>query len=95
MQVFDRLSLMKLNKKQTKILEKIYEQPTRADLKWTDIINLLKACGAEIYQRQGSRVCVKLKNQRAVFHAPHPQKETVKGAVEDMREFLRRAGITP
>jgi len=78
-----------------KTLEKLYEKPTRADIKWTDIVALLKACGGNILQREGSRVCSKLGHQRAVFHAPHPQKETVKGAVEDVREFLRQAGIMP
>lgn len=86
---------MKLNKKHTKTLEKLYEKPTRSDVKWTDVISLFKACGADVYQRQGSRVGIKLGNQRAVFHAPHPQKETIKGAVEDVREFLRKAGIKP
>jgi hypothetical protein len=86
---------MTLNTKQTRTLEAIYAQSTRATIKWTDIVNLLKACGADILQRQGSRVCVKLGKQRAVFHAPHPQKEAVKGAVEDIRAFLQRAGIRP
>lgn len=86
---------MNLNNKQRKTLEHIYERPTRSDIKWTDILSLLMACGADIFQREGSRVCIKLGNQRAVFHAPHPQKVTVKGAVDDMREFLRKAGITP
>lgn len=86
---------MKLNKKQARVLEQLYEKPTRSDMKWTDIISLLTACGAKISQREGSRVCIKLGNQRAVFHNPHPQKETVKGAVEDMREFLQNAGIKP
>lgn len=85
---------MKLNKKQANTLEKIYEKPTRADLAWTDILALCKACGAQIVQREGSRVCIKLGLQRAVFHAPHPQKEMVKGAIEDLREFLKNAGIT-
>jgi len=49
----------------------------------------------DIFQRQGSRICVKLGKQRAVFHSPHPQKETVKGAVDDIRAFLKRAGIQP
>ncbi|MBD3305704.1 addiction module toxin, HicA family [candidate division KSB3 bacterium] len=84
-----------MNKKHARTLEKIYERPTRADIKWTDILSLFNACDAEIFQRHGSRVCVKLRDQRAVFHTPHPQKETVKGAVEDIRAFLRRAGITP
>ncbi len=86
---------MKLNSRHTKTLEKLYEKPTRADIKWADIIALLKACGARILPGQGSRVCIKLGNQRAVFHAPHPRKETVKGAAEDVREFLRREGIKP
>jgi len=86
---------MTLNTKQAKTLEKIYARPTCANITWTEIVNLLKACGAEIVQRQGSRVCVKLGEQRAVFHAPHPQKEVVKGAVEDILAFLQRAGIRP
>jgi len=87
--------MMKLSTRHRKTLEKLYEKPTRADITWTDIVALFNACGATISQREGSRVCIKIGNQRAVFHAPHPQKETVKGAVEDIREFLRRAGITP
>ncbi|MCP4399121.1 MAG: addiction module toxin, HicA family [bacterium] len=86
---------MTLNKKHTRTLEKIYERPTRANIAWTDIVGLFKACGADVSQRQGSRVCIKLGQQRAVFHAPHPQKETVKGAVEDVRAFLQRAEVTP
>lgn len=86
---------MTLNAKQTRTLQKIYDRPTRANIVWTDIVALLIACGAEIVQRRGSRVCVKLGEQRAVFHAPHPKKETVKGAIEDIRAFLRRAGVTP
>jgi predicted RNA binding protein YcfA (HicA-like mRNA interferase family) len=86
---------MPLNKKQIKTLQAVYAQPTRATIKWADIESLLKACGAVLLQRQGSRVCVKLGDQRAVFHTPHPQKEAVKGAVEDIRGFLQRAGIRP
>ena len=86
---------MTLNSKQSKTLEKIFERPTHASIVWSDIMNLFKGCGAEIIQRQGSRVCMKLDKQRAVFHSPHPQKEAVKGAVEDIRSFLKRAGIQP
>ncbi|MDZ7699774.1 MAG: type II toxin-antitoxin system HicA family toxin [Deltaproteobacteria bacterium] len=86
---------MKLNKRQRKTIEKIYEKPTRADIAWTDILTLFRACGAQMVQREGSRVCIKLGSQRAVFHAPHPHKETVKGAIEDLREFLKNAGIFP
>ncbi|MFN6309943.1 MAG: type II toxin-antitoxin system HicA family toxin, partial [Planctomyces sp.] len=36
-----------------------------------------------------------LNDVRAVFHRPHPQKETDKGAVRSMRRFLTEAGVTP
>jgi len=32
---------------------------------------------------------------RAVFHRPHPQKETDKGALKSVRRFLKETGITP
>ncbi|WP_414623439.1 type II toxin-antitoxin system HicA family toxin [Calothrix sp. CCY 0018] len=51
--------------------------------------------GADISQGQGSRVRVKLKDVKAVFHEPHPEKETDKGAVKSVREFLLKAGIEP
>ncbi len=38
---------------------------------------------------------VKLNGIRAVFHEPHPEKETDKGAVKSVREFLIEAGIEP
>ncbi|MFM7868327.1 MAG: hexulose-6-phosphate isomerase, partial [Planctomycetaceae bacterium] len=32
---------------------------------------------------------------RAVFHRPHRQKETGKGAVRSVRRFLTEATVTP
>ena len=31
----------------------------------------------------------------AVFHRPHPQKKTDKGALKSVRRFLKEAGFTP
>ena len=36
-----------------------------------------------------------LNNARAVFHRPHPRKETDRGAVVAMRRFLIEAGVEP
>ena len=38
---------------------------------------------------------VVLNGVRAVFHRPHPRKETDKGAVKSVRRFLNEAGIEP
>jgi hypothetical protein len=56
---------------------------------------MLAAAGAEITEGAGSRVRIALKGVRAVFHRPHPQKETDKGAVKCMRRFLTEAGVKP
>ena len=46
-------------------------------------------------RHNGSRVRVALNGVRAVFHRPHPRKETDRGAVVSIRRFLTEAGIEP
>jgi len=76
-------------------LHAIFENPVRANILWSDIESLLRACGAEISEGRGSRVRLALNGVRAVFHRPHPQKETDRGAVVSMRRFLTEAGVEP
>ena len=86
---------MYLNNKQRKTLESIFTNPIPSNINWKDIESLFIALGASVSQGQGSRVRVKLNDVRAVFHEPHPQKETDKGAVKSVRDFLIEAGIEP
>jgi hypothetical protein len=76
-------------------LAAIFEQPVRADVRWADIESLLAHLDAEITQGKGSRVRIALRGVRAVFHRPHPRKETDKGALRSMRRFLTEAGVKP
>lgn len=82
-----------LNSKQSKTLRAIFTDPVPTNIVWSDIEKLFIALGAAVSQGRGSRVRVLLRDEVAVFHEPHPQKETDKGAVKDVRGFLRRAGI--
>jgi hypothetical protein len=82
-------------KKHRKTLEAIYETPARSNVAWSDIEKMLVALGAELSEGSGSRVRIALRGVRAVFHRPHPQKETDKGALMSMRRFLTEAGVTP
>jgi len=84
-----------MNSKQRRTLEAIFETPTRANLNWLDIENLLLSVGADITEGAGSRVRVSLNGFRYVYHRPHPGPTTVKGAVESVREQLIKAGIRP
>lgn len=81
--------------KHRRTLEAIFEKPERSNIPWQDIEALFIALGAEVSEGRGSRVRVALNDVRAVFHRPHPQKETEKGAVKSVRRFLQEAGITP
>lgn len=82
-----------MNKKHQKTLQHIFQHPVQAGIVWKDIEAMLVALGAEISEGSGSRVRIALNDVRAVFHRPHPQKETDKGAVVSMRRFLKEAGI--
>jgi HicA toxin of bacterial toxin-antitoxin, len=84
---------MDLNNKQRQVLSSIFTNPIPASILWQDIEKLFIALGADVTQGQGSRVRVKLNDVKAVFHEPHPEKETDKGAVKSVREFLLKAGI--
>jgi hypothetical protein len=67
----------------------------RSDLPWRDVEHLLAALGAELTEGRGSRVRIGLRGVRAVFHRPHPRKETDKGALKSMRRTLLAARATP
>ena len=76
-------------------MREIFADPVRSNVLWADIESLFKALGGEISQGNGSRVRVYLNHVRAVFHRPHPEKETDKGALKSVRRFLMEAGIEP
>jgi hypothetical protein len=80
-----------MNSRQKRTLRAIFEEPTRADIKWSAIESLLKANGAERFERKGSRVIFVLNGVKALFHRPHPSPDANKSTVRDVREFLRSA----
>ena len=82
-----------MNSKQKKVYERIFKNPVQSDIEWKDIEKLLKSLGAKISEGNGSRVRIELREERAVFQRPHPEKVTDKGAVKSMRRFLDNAGV--
>lgn len=79
--------------KHKKTFDAIYAKPIQSKIVWKDIEALFIALGAEVTEGHGSRVRVALNGVRAVFHRPHPKKETDKGAVVSVRRFLDTAGV--
>lgn len=84
-----------MNNKQKKILKAIFATPERADIAWSNIESLILALGGEISEGKGSRVRIFLGGVRAVFHRPHSERVTDKGAVKSVRRFLKEAGMKP
>lgn len=82
-----------MGKKHQRTIEAIFASPVQSSIKWRDIEAMFVALGAEIEEGRGSRVRVLLNGEEAVFHRPHPQKETDKGAVVSVRRFLENAGV--
>jgi len=82
-----------MNKKQQKIFDLIFKNPVQSNIKWSNIESLFKNLGAEISEGNGSRVRIALNNSRAVFHRPHPERETDKGTLMSVRKFLIEAGV--
>jgi hypothetical protein len=84
-----------VKKKQRKTLELIFSRPVSGSIKWADIEALFIELGAEISEREGSRVGIRLFGDRRVFHRPHPTPDTDKGAVESIRKWLDQNGVKP
>lgn len=84
-----------MKRKHRATLEQIFARPVSGTIRWPDIEALFAALGAEISEREGSRVGVFLFGQVRVFHRPHPIPETDKGAVASIRKWLEENGVTP
>ncbi len=84
-----------MKRKYLKTLELIFLHPVSANIKWKDIEALFSALGAELSEREGSRVEVFLFGQIRVFHRPHPRPDTDKGAVVSIRKWLKENEVSP
>jgi hypothetical protein len=84
-----------MNAKNRKTLGLVFHNPVSSDIPWKDVESLFKALGGDVSEGRGSRIRIALNGVRAVFHRPHPQKETDKGALLSVRRFLMTAGVKP
>jgi hypothetical protein len=84
-----------VRRKHQKTLEVIFARPTSGNINWADIEALFVELGAELSEREGSRVGVRLFGERKVFHRPHPSPATDKGAVASIRKWLKENGVEP
>ena len=84
-----------MNRKHLRTLELVFTRPVSGGIKWRDIESLMISLGAEISEREGSRIGVRLFGDRRVFHRPHPSPDTDKGAIESIRKWFEENGVKP
>ena len=84
-----------MKRKSQRTLDVIFAHPTSANVKWRDIEGLFRELGAEISEREGSRIAVVLFKEVRVFHRPHPAPDTDKGAIASIRKWFEQHGVTP
>ena len=82
-----------MNSRAQKTYNAIYANPVQSGIKWNDVESMLVALGAKISEGSGSRIRVELNGVRAVFHRPHPENTTDKGAVLSVRKLLNNAEV--
>ena len=81
--------------KHQKIIQAIFQRPVSGGIRWDDIESLLVELGAEVTEREGSRICIFLFNEVRIFHRPHPSPDTDKGAVVSVKKWLEQHGVRP
>lgn len=81
--------------KHVRCLVAVFERPTRANLVWAEVEQMLRYFGARIEEKAGSAIGIELNGQVAVFHRPHPQKEAKRYAIRALCDFLTTAGLAP
>ena len=84
-----------MKKRHAATLELIFTRSVNGSIHWADVEALFVALGAEVSEREGSRVGVFLFGEVCVFHRPHPSPNTDKGAVASIRKWLTEHGVKP
>ena len=84
-----------MSSRHLRTLAAVFEDPVRANILWSDIESMFVYLGARLNEGSGSRVRVTLNKRRAVYHRPHPQKETPLRTIRSLRKFLTKAGVKP
>lgn len=84
-----------MKRKHLTTLKQVYSHPVMGGIRWADVESLFMGLGADISEREGSRIAVVLFGQVRIFHRPHPAPTTDKGAVTAIRHWLETNGVKP
>ncbi len=82
-----------MNHHHRKVLHSLFAHPVSGNISFKDVESVLKELGADIENRNGSRIAVTLNGKTHLFH--HVSHDLPKDEVAQIRKFLSESGITP
>jgi hypothetical protein len=82
-----------MNHHHRKTLHALFAHPISANIDFKKVLHLLEEIGAEVGNKSGNRVGVKLNGHSVAF--PHAHHDLPKDEVAQVRKFLEACGVTP
>jgi hypothetical protein len=83
-----------LNSRQCATLCEIFKKPTSANIKYLDIVKVLQSLGLSVKQTK-SGVLANIAGMVWSTHRAHPTPYVGKAAINDLRNYLAAANLTP
>ncbi|MBX3287825.1 MAG: type II toxin-antitoxin system HicA family toxin [Acidobacteria bacterium] len=85
-----------MNRKHKATVRAIFDKPTRANIKFSDIEKLFISLGGVLHEGKGSAIRISFpEGTKYDQHRPHPGKEAKRYQVEDARKILEFLGVEP
>lgn len=89
-----------MNRKHRQTLSALFARPDKKDIRWDDFIGLLMELplrvielGADVSEKGGSMVGLRLNGRYAVFHRPHPGNLIYPSMLKRIRRFFDECGV--
>ena len=83
-----------MSHKHEQLIRSIFRDPVSANIHWREIESLLHHVGANLEPLSGARIRVRLNRMEGILHRPHQGSTLDRNAIQHLREFLARAGVT-
>ena len=82
-----------MNHKHCKILHSLFAHPISGNISLKQVERVFQELGAEIEERQHSKIAVKLNGHTVAFH--HAKHNLPKQEVQQIKKFIADCGIDP
>ncbi len=82
-----------MNHRHRKVLHALFAHPVSGNIDFKEVVHVFEELGAEIENKAGNRIGVKLNGHSAAFS--HPHHDLPKEEVAQIKKFLATCGVDP